>query len=105
MPSPSSRSFRYRRCLQMAPNGGTDIRSTRLLLRGERPRVGESAGGTLAAVIAQLARDSHDFEVVLQIMIYPMTDLRTDAASYDRLGTGFFLTRRKMQWFIDHYVS
>jgi acetyl esterase len=66
---------------------------------------GESAGGTLAAVVAQLARASHDFALVLQIMIYPMTDLRTDAASYDRLGTGFFLTRRKMQWFIDHYVS
>jgi acetyl esterase len=66
---------------------------------------GESAGGTLAAVVCQLARDSHDFDLVLQIMIYPMTDLRTDAPSYDRLGAGFFLTRQKMQWFIDHYVS
>jgi len=76
-------------------------------LGGDPTRIvvaGESAGGTIGPVVSVLGRDSGAFKPVLLIMIYPMTEARTAGASYDRLGTGFFLTRAKMQWFVDHYL-
>jgi triacylglycerol lipase len=39
--------------------------------------MGESAGGGLAAALAQLARDRGEFTLAAQILIYPMLDPRT----------------------------
>ena len=39
---------------------------------------GDSAGGNLAAVMAQMAQDSREFSVALQLLIYPMTDQSRD---------------------------
>ena len=38
---------------------------------------GESAGGGLAASLAQLAHDRQEVEIVLQLLVYPMLDDRT----------------------------
>jgi len=65
---------------------------------------GESAGGTLCAVISAQARDTGDFKIVQQVMIYPGTDMVMDSPSYSRLGEGYFLTLPKMRWFRDHYL-
>ena len=43
---------------------------------------GDSAGGNLAAVVAQMALDSQEFAVALQVLIYPMTDQSRDYPSY-----------------------
>lgn len=70
--------------------------------RADRIAVGgDSAGGNLAAVVAQLGV----VPLVYQMLIYPVTDLTRDQPSYDENATGYFLTKNAMGWFIDHYLS
>ncbi len=67
---------------------------------------GESSGGALTAAVPQMARSTGaDWNLVLQIMVYPATDMHADSASYQRLADGYFLTQKKMRWFIDHYLE
>ena len=65
---------------------------------------GDSSGGTLAATLCQLMRNRASLRIVLQVLIYPGTDLRMGSASYQRLGSGYFLTATKMRWFIGNYI-
>jgi len=70
--------------------------------RAERLAIGgDSAGGNLAAVVAQLA----PVPLVYQLLVYPVTDCTRSHASYDANATGYFLTSNSMGWFIDHYLS
>jgi acetyl esterase len=69
--------------------------------RGNIAVGGDSAGGNLAAVVAQLGV----IPLVYQLLIYPVTDLTRSHASYEENATGYFLTRNAMGWFIDHYLS
>ncbi len=62
---------------------------------------GDSAGGNLAAVVAQLGV----VPLVYQLLIYPVTDLTREQPSYEENATGYFLTKNAMGWFIDHYLS
>lgn len=75
-----------------------------LLARWSRVVVaGDSAGATLAAVVAQ-ALGSHP-ALVGQILAYPATDPGLSSASAREFTEGPFLTRRDMEWFYDQYVS
>jgi acetyl esterase len=65
---------------------------------------GDSAGGNLAAVVAQMAQDSRDFLVALQVLIYPMTDQSREYPSYERNESGYMLTRKALHWFMDNYI-
>lgn len=65
---------------------------------------GDSAGGGLAAIVALMARDSAKLRLTLQVLIYPVTDLRARSESYATFAEGFFLTRAGMQWFIAQYA-
>jgi len=65
---------------------------------------GDSAGGNLAAVIAQMALDSREFAVALQILIYPMTDQSREYPSYERNAKGYMLTTAALHWFMDNYI-
>ena len=51
---------------------------------------GDSAGGGLAAALAQLAHDRGEVPVCLQMLVYPMLDDRT-ALRADHAGTGSFV--------------
>jgi acetyl esterase/lipase len=62
---------------------------------------GDSAGGNLAAVVAQLAPVPLRF----QLLVYPVTDARAGSASYEENGDGYLLTAAAMDWFIEHYLS
>ena len=68
--------------------------------------VGESAGGNLAAVVAQLAagEDVGAPAVDHQVLLYPVTDHGFDTDSYERNREGYSLTRRAMVWFWNHYL-
>ncbi|MGB3811248.1 MAG: alpha/beta hydrolase [Parvibaculum sp.] len=66
---------------------------------------GDSAGGNLAAVVSQLARDAKGPQIAFQLLIYPVTDTNTDTASYRDNATGYFLERDGMNWFFDHYLG
>jgi acetyl esterase len=65
---------------------------------------GDSAGGNLAAVVAQMAQDSGEFAVALQVLIYPMTDQSREYPSYQRNESGYMLTRKALHWFMDNYI-
>jgi len=65
---------------------------------------GDSAGGNLAAVMAQMAQDSKEFAVALQVLIYPMTDQSRDYPSYERNAKGYMLTTAALRWFMDNYI-
>jgi acetyl esterase len=77
-------------------------------LGGDPSRIavcGDSAGGNLAAVVAQVARDRGKPEICFQLLIYPVTDGACDTPSYTENAEGYFLTREAMQWFWSHYVQ
>ncbi|MEX2625323.1 MAG: alpha/beta hydrolase [Ilumatobacteraceae bacterium] len=62
---------------------------------------GDSAGGNLAAAVAQLA----PVPLRYQTLVYPVLDARRTSASYRDNAEGCFLTATAMGWFIDHYLS
>jgi acetyl esterase len=65
---------------------------------------GDSAGGTIAAVAAQLLRDEAR-PPCLQWLIYPATDLAGDTASHKSCSEGFLLSHADMEWFRTHYLN
>ena len=76
-------------------------------LGGDPARVaigGDSAGGNLAAVVAQMARDRDTPPLVLQVLIYPVTNHARDTASYRANAEGYLLTKAGMDWFWNCYL-
>jgi acetyl esterase len=65
---------------------------------------GDSAGGTLAAVCAILARDA-GLPLALQMLFYPGCAAWQDAKSHERFGHGLVLEARHIQWFFDQYIA
>ena len=79
-------------------------RAGELGLDGSRLAVGgDSAGGTLAAVCAILARDAGQ-PLALQLLFYPGTAAGRDAASHARFGQGLVLDQDHIDWFFDQYI-
>jgi acetyl esterase len=79
-------------------------------LGGDPKRIaagGDSAGGTLAAVAAQLARDSGP-HLAAQILIYPVLDLDMDRSDrYPSLrdnADGYHVTRDELRWCVRNYL-
>ena len=66
---------------------------------------GWSAGGNIAAVTCQLARDRGGPKIAGQLLVCPVTDCRFDRPSYNDNAAGYFLTRSLMYWFWDLYCS
>jgi acetyl esterase len=67
---------------------------------------GDSAGGTMAAVVALLLRDKGVTRLAGQILIYPVTaHYDPPTASYLEMAEGYGLTRKGMMWFWDHYLK
>ena len=65
---------------------------------------GDSAGGNLTAVTAQMARERGGPQLAFQLLIYPVTDGACDTASYRDNAEGYLLTKEMMLWFWNHYV-
>ncbi len=77
-------------------------------LNGDASRLaigGDSAGGNLTAVVAQMARDQGGPPLVFQLMIYPATDFTSQAPSKTENAEGYFLTLDDMGWFENHYLN
>jgi acetyl esterase len=66
---------------------------------------GDSAGGNLAAGVALYARDAGDLPLAFQLLIYPVTEMGEDSASYQAHGEGYLLTADTMRYFHDQYIS
>jgi acetyl esterase len=65
---------------------------------------GDSAGGTLAAVCAILARDA-GLPVGLQMLFYPGTTAHQDTASHQRFAEGPLLGEPLITWFFAQYLN
>jgi acetyl esterase len=65
---------------------------------------GDSAGGTLAAVVALVFRDAGAPRLAMQVLIYPATDMAADTASHLRFAEGHLLTRDAILWFRSNYL-
>ena len=66
--------------------------------------VGDSAGGNIAAVVAQLAHRAGGPPVAFQMLIYPVTDLRGDTQSFVDNASGYGLSAEAMRWYVEQYV-
>ncbi|MYW63075.1 alpha/beta hydrolase fold domain-containing protein [Streptomyces sp. SID8379] len=80
-----------------APELGADARALSV--------AGDSAGGNLAAVVAQIARDEGGPAVARQILVYPATDARRKTGSFDTNAAGYFLTAAHCAWFREQYLG
>jgi len=74
-------------------------------LDGSRLTVGgDSAGGTLAASTALMARDA-GLRLSMQLLITPGTDATGAHASRRLFGNGFLLETAGIDWFFDHAID
>ena len=84
----------------------TWVRASGDVLRADTSRmavVGDSAGGNLAAVVAQVLRD-HGIRLRLQALVYPSTDLTLSSPSAQEHRHAARLTTRDMEVFREHYA-
>jgi acetyl esterase len=65
---------------------------------------GDSAGGSLATLVALRARDE-GLPLVHQLLVYPVTDATQNQPSVDENGVGYILTKVRMQWFLRHALG
>lgn len=82
----------------LAGHGATLGIDTRSLAVG-----GDSAGGTLAAVCAVLARDA-GLPLALQLLFYPGCAAHQDTPSHHRFAQGFVLEKPHIDYFFNHYL-
>lgn len=62
---------------------------------------GDSAGGNLAAVVANERRGA----VAFQLLVYPVTDMNRTSQSYRDNAEGYLLSAELMGWFESHYTG
>ncbi|MFM8846549.1 MAG: alpha/beta hydrolase, partial [Actinomycetota bacterium] len=77
-------------------------------LGGDPDRIavaGWSAGGNVAAVAAQLARDNGGPMLRGQLLLTPVTDGSRQHPSHDENAAGYILTKSLMEWFWNHYAD
>lgn len=66
--------------------------------------MGDSAGGNLACVVAQLARDGGP-ALKCEVLTYPAVDASMSSPSIKENATAPILGEREMKWFWQHYVD
>ena len=88
-----------------APTAAYDcIDAARALRRDAMAVCGDSAGGNLAAVLAQAFRDDGDTAIRAQALIYPATDATMQSPSITEHAKAAVLTKASMEAFVGHYV-
>lgn len=75
--------------------------------RAQISLAGDSAGATLATVVAITAEDPTSdwaFKPKAQLLFYPVTDTSTTRASHQRYAEGYLLESQTLEWFYQHYM-
>jgi acetyl esterase/lipase len=72
---------------------------------GQLAVAGWSAGGNIATVACQMARDAGGPRIAGQLLIHPVVDSDMTRQSYAENGDGYTLTTALMRWFWDHYAD
>ena len=65
---------------------------------------GDSAGGNLAAVISQMARDRGGPPIKFQLLLYPVTGYDFETESYRQNAEGYMLERQDMIFYWQQYL-
>ncbi|HWU56585.1 MAG TPA: alpha/beta hydrolase [Rhizomicrobium sp.] len=65
---------------------------------------GDSAGGMLAAIVTQAARDKGGLEIAFQLLLFPNTQMGGETSSMNEFAVGYFLERRAIEYFNSLYL-
>jgi len=65
---------------------------------------GDSVGGNMTAVVAQLAKERKGPTISYQVLFYPVTDAIMSQESHKEFANGPWLTAAAMKWFWDAYA-
>jgi acetyl esterase len=79
--------------------------SAQLGVDGGRLAVGgDSAGGMLAAIVTQMAREKGGLKPTYQLLLFPNTQMGGETASLNQFAVGYFLERRTIEYFAGLYL-
>jgi len=65
---------------------------------------GDSAGGMLAAIVTQMAKEKGGLKLVYQLLLFPNTQIGGDTSSLNEFAVGYFLERRTLEHFNSLYL-
>ena len=65
---------------------------------------GDSAGGNLAAVVCQRAKEEGGPKIAAQLLMFPMTQFGGMFASLRKFATDYFLEKQTIDWFYSIYL-
>jgi len=65
---------------------------------------GDSAGGALAAIVAQQAKLHGHPKIAFQLLLFPVTLIAEETSSRREFASGYFLDRDSLNWFFTHYM-
>ena len=65
---------------------------------------GDSAGGALAAVMTQMAKEKGAPKLAYQMLLFPVTQIGAETRSLKNFAEGYFLERKTLDWFYAHYL-
>jgi acetyl esterase len=66
---------------------------------------GDSAGGALAAIVAQMSKESGASALAFQMLLFPVTQVGGSTRSLQERAEGFFLEKATLDWFFGHYLD
>jgi len=65
---------------------------------------GDSAGGALAAEVAQLAKAKGGMALAGQMLLFPVTQIGAETGSLREFAVGYFLEKETLDWFYASYL-
>ena len=65
---------------------------------------GDSAGGALAAEVAQLAKAKGGIKLAAQMLLFPVVQVGEETASMREFAVGYFLEKATLDWFYASYL-
>lgn len=66
---------------------------------------GDSAGGNLAAAVAQMSRDKKVPSLAFQLLIYPAVGTRGNSKSASMFAEGYLFGQAELRWAYEQYLS
>jgi len=65
---------------------------------------GDSAGGALAAEVAQAAKAKGGLALAAQMLLFPVTQIGEETSSLREFAVGYFLEKETLDWFYASYL-
>jgi acetyl esterase len=65
---------------------------------------GDSAGGMLAAIVCQMAKEKGGLKIAQQLLMFPNTQMGAETSSLHEFAVGYFLERKAIEYFNGLYA-